>query len=50
MRNRIAHGDNIEFEQYIEEYKYTLDLTRKIILAKFFNLSLPMIDAQIKSI
>lgn len=50
MRNKIAHGDNIEFEQCIEEYKYTFNLAHKIILAKFFNLSLPMIDARIKTI
>ena len=50
MRNSIAHGDNIEFGKYIEEYKYTLNLTRKIILAKFFNSSLPMIDIHIKTI
>lgn len=47
MRNKIAHGDKIVFEQCINEYKYTIDLTHKIILAKFFTSSLPTIQARI---
>lgn len=50
MRNKIAHGDNIDFEQCTEEYRYTVSLTRKIILAKFFSPSLPMIETRIKLI
>lgn len=47
MRNQIAHGDSIKFETCIHEYKYTISLCRKIIQAKFFNLSMPIIEAQI---
>lgn len=48
IRNKIAHGDNIEFRQYSKEYEYTCELVYKIILVKFFDLSLPIIGSTVK--
>ena len=48
VRNAIAHGDKVSFEEYLEEYRYTVFLSRQVILAKFFDLKFPKIPVEIK--
>ena len=37
LRNRIAHGENVEMEKHQQEYIEVMSLTKNVIDAKFFG-------------
>lgn len=37
LRNKIAHEDNVNIDDYMEEYFFILKLSREIIAKKYFN-------------
>lgn len=39
LRNEIAHGEAVVMDDYLQEYEYIMELTRKVIDAKFFSVN-----------
>lgn len=50
IRNKIAHGDSIQFEDYQKEYSYLQKLCNKAISLKFFSGLDPKLNSHIKVI
>ena len=47
LRNRIAHGENVEMEKHQQEYIEVMSLTKNVIDAKFFGKELQIDSRQI---